>query len=301
MLDESTIARLLNSKDFVIIDSCTFTCRNLFYELYAVEAFREVNEESIREELEQRSLFLRVLECKSSVTIPSITSELRTYCEILGDKVSYLRSGPHYRNPLGSRRTKGRMRKNNSENNCYSRKDLLTKLQELSFEVYKMSKEKEFIVSSPRFDYLVDMVKLIDRAVELKKDTSYVYRHHELPNPHKSDTDEKIVASLLWKSMFSADFVAVLTRDTDFPRLLGVVPKLIGSNAFLPHNEYFRGRLMQNPINLFMIDDATKRIGTVCYGDYKYENFRIYGYSQEENQEAQEKILELWKRFSERK
>jgi len=175
-------------------------------------------------------------------------------------------------------------------------------LQETTYDLRIASRNKElqrhFSIDEEKYNVLVEMINLLDRMIHLKKDTNLIYGQHDVDMSRESDREERLVASAYYLSIFSGKKPVILTADTDFVRLMGVVPRLMGSDEFLPENELFREALKANPPGLYL--KAGKRYDLVPLSTVAQfsPEFIVYNIPEDRNAPLKIWFKKLWERFS---
>lgn len=294
-----SLDEIFETNDSLFLDSCVYCGSGFVVKSYECRDFSSFSSRLLKSENLALQNLIDILKNPKSLTIPGITKELEEYLVILDQKLSFISSLSGCRERIVHRRTGAEFRKKKTFNeHAISNKRALEELRENLGYAVQLSSLKEFSVKNPKYELLVDMIKIVDRAIGLKQDTNYVYGFHKVPDPHRSDIDERIVASLYWKSLFSSERAGLLTADCDFPRLLGVTPRILGSDVFLPFNEYFRARLVNNPFILYMRNEQGYHV-SIPRDDRKFNNgFVIHKVSEKEEDKIKEQLSEIWKRFA---
>ncbi len=166
-------------------------------------------------------------------------------------------------------------------------------LQEKIFDLVTLAKRKELKpncqvnIGQIRYNSLLDMIKLIDSAMKLKKNTKYFY-HHDV-KAGKSDTPEKIAAWPYYLSLFSSKKPVLLTRNFNALILLRETPRIIGAEVFFPLNKDFREALEKNPFRLY----------AQRYGEYNLAvDSRNCQFSKDLDEKLKEEMKKLWQNFA---
>lgn len=252
--------------------------------------FSGVSQKEAREEIRRIEEFKAILEMPGAYTIQKVTSCIEAYVRHIGHQLRVFADSSDF----------GR-----SEKHALSGRQVLQEVEQSVFELWQLSRAKEIErsraieIDKRSYDFLVDMVKILDRAIELKKDTRYVYQERDLPNTDGSDKDERLVGLLYYLSMFKDISPAILTCDTNFVRLLGVTPKLIGAFDFLPYNNRFIEAMQIHPFTLYFEDRTSREFQIVVSGDKvvaQDAQFRVYSRPEEEDS-AKRGLMQLWKDF----
>ena len=104
--------------------------------------------------------------------------------------------------------------------------------------------------------------------------------------------------SLFLRAMYSIENPVLVSKDFDFLRLLGVTPRIIGSDEFIPYNNFFRERIKENPYKLYIKFPEKEKFKEILF-DFKFEKyFHIDGVSEEKNNKLKEIMTGFWKDFS---
>jgi len=187
-------------------------------------------------QLQQKSIndFLKILGNPSTRTTPEVTAEIEYSARRMEKEVEKL--------SLPKDRCKPKYQEN---------KAILDQMiQEIDF-CEEESARKEFNPGNKAlYRSLVEMVKSLSIGLRLCR---------RFGQPKSSETGlyttEKLIASAYFASLCKKSPI-LLTRDTYFPTLLGVTPKLMGSDVFLPCNKDFRAALLENPFKLYLYFDG---------------------------------------------
>lgn len=308
-----TLKEILDSNSEVILDSSAERSTSFLWEIFESRDYSHLNANDIRDEILNYQRFLDALEHPNARTTHEITQEIRTHAEKLGEKTSYLKDPKEiYRHGAGNLNKKHRKwnKKKKGEGLTDSlqidpsNQKLLETLQENVFHAYQISRSKELEITDPDYKTFAEAIIQLERLLHLKQDTAYFLGKSDEDRAHYSDTDEKITATILWQSMFSNQSPALVTLDQDFIRLFGALPRLLGSDTFLPYNQLFRKRVTENPFRLYYTNDRTK-------DDYEHSlnnshidflpEFQSNVFSRRTNQETEDRIGEFWKQFSQSK
>lgn len=277
------LAEILEREKSILVDTSIKSENNDFFrEIYDAKNFSELNRDALKNEISFYQKFMELLTNPKVCTIDSITDEIGTIKKMLSNKITSLAPGyVHFKK-------KQTIIKNRNER----KRELIVNLQDITYNLWRISKQKQLKIKDENYALLLDMVKLIERRVHLKKDCAYEngFCHHD--KSHESDTDERIVAALYYNKLFSVNDTCLLSCDTDFLYLLGICTKFIGSKDLLPHNSEFRDALYKNPIRLY-----TKSHG----GDFdlRYfrpdvdENFEIRNLTKSEDLEMKKEIISM--------
>ena len=142
------------------------------------------------------------------------------------------------------------------------------------------------------------MAKLISQELNLKRDTTYLKGERETDMSKESDTDERLVATL-YNLSSSEKSSCLLSQDMDFARLLGVVSRMVCSDAFLPYNKNFRKRLIQNPFRLYVREIKTRAYKLTIQSSEIIcdKEFKIGNVKQEKSEEIKQEIAQIWEKF----
>jgi len=290
---------ILNSEDLILVDGSIraegIGISSFVWEMYDSRRYRHLKNEILEEGLMQIEYFLDILNKPNTFTINAVTEEIRDLEKILSQKIKYLSSiniATHKKNKREKRKRQEKPKQR-----------LLMEMQEKAFSLYKLSKRKELSINCRKYDSLLEMVKLIENNIKLKKDLGYLNGEHETDRSGNSDTDEKLVSALYWLSLFSDKSPCLLANDRDFNNLLGVVTRLIGSASFLPYNEQFRQGIAQNSFKLYLKNLSQKgeeyQLRVISSKIRYCPEFMIYNTTKEKSTEIKDKMFRLWQDFAE--
>lgn len=265
-------------------------------EIYDARQFQHLNQDVLAKAIRQMRKLSRVFSCPCAFTISEVTENLKKLVEIVSEKIGY--------NAQRARLNRNKKAIERGE----KPEHLIRILQQAVYNAYTTAKSKEierwqshlgFDIDPQKLDLLFSMTTLLDEKIHLKKDTNVLYGWHDTDMSRASDTDEKMVAMLYYLSMFSGRKPKLLTCNTDFVRLLGVTPRLIGSDEFMPHNEQFREALHKNPIQLYL-----KNLGRTYELAFNSRNveynplFVVNCLTETDNSELKDRFAEMWRHFS---
>lgn len=292
-----SLKEILDSHEEVIVDRSIKPGSSFLQNTFEISDYSCLDTNLLRSETLNFQKFIDYLNHPNSRTIPEITQEIKTYAEKVGDKISFLSFKDTQRNRKERSKKSTRFSKKRSLN-----QELLKEFQKRIFDVYRISKNREIRITNPDYNSLAEIIIQLEKVLHLKQDTGYLLGWHDEDRAHDSKTDEKITATVFWQSMFSDKSPVLATQDKDFISLLGVLPKIIGSDEFSPYNQLFRRQVTGNPFILYYTDgsrgDEYKRHLNNAYIDFN-PKFRLGGVSLKVNKEMKKRIREFWKQFSE--
>lgn len=293
-IKEVTLEYILESNDLLLVDTSAQDTHFL-RESYGVRNLEDINLDLLNYENGNVLSFINLLNRSKITTIENVVDEIRIYVDKLGYKISWMaKLKEDDRKILNDQSYRIDRRYINHKK--INKKDVigfLRKYHENLYRLYKLYKNKKIEIKDRNYDSFIDMFKVLDHEIYLKKDTSYVYGQEA--NNNNNYTDEKLCSALIWNSMFSDNRTGILTRDTDFIRLLGVVPRIIGSSEFLPYNKHFRDRIKSNNPCLYFIEENGYKEMKL---DHEFQdNIKINCINRFDEKDVKDKIKNLWKQF----
>lgn len=294
-----TLNEILDSNEFVLIDGSLRGSESICDYLYEVHKLEELDKQKIENIEREFKKIQYIISQPHATTIPEVAREIKVCAEIIGVNLRYI---SEFEKILKTKpRSRTGCKKNHQEyKKPEKNRQVLKRLQETVFSTYEAFRERETKIRDRKYTLLAEMVREIDLAIGLKQDTSHLYG---LPkkDPTSSDTDEKLVAALYYKSLFSNTPPVLLTKDTDFVRLLGVTPRLLGSDDFMPYNQSFRTRMVDNPFKLYIFQEHTD-IYNPALTSKSYLNFDpefiLGNIPKLKSDKIKQKIQFLWQQFS---
>lgn len=296
---EMSLEEILESNDFILCDTSTFMGWNksITYLLYDVKYFNQLDSKiinAIKFEQEKNFKFIDFLKNDNVFTIKQVTEEIKNYYNILGNSISFLNKNERF---LSQKKYLNKYKKRFKNNNTESRKQSLIELQDGVYSLYKIAKNKEHNINDKNYEILLKIVKVLSDNINLGNDNDYIYGIKNIISGI-SITDQNLVASMFWKSIYSEEKTALISGDFDFGGLLGVIPRIIGSDELLPENNYFREKIKENPIKLYLKFPEKENFKEIIF-DYEFEKcFNIYNVSNDKNSLIKEEIAGLLKQFS---
>lgn len=263
---------------------------NICRRIYEAERFQHLDNADLERGIREMTFLTEMFFHPTVFTIPKVSGEIEQIVKIIGDKLKYLNK-----------------KREDKSHASLEQEELLEELQQKTYNAFRAAKNKELErwqtqletrVDKKQVTPLAEMIILIDDKIGLKKDAAFLYGDHDKDMSRESNTGEHLVATLYYLSMFSKRTPVLLTGDTDFIRLLGVIPRLLGSPDFLPYNLQFRNAIKQNlPILYFKGKD--KGYTEIALKDLDYSNpFRINNINLSENDTTRAHILNLWQDFA---
>ena len=302
MADEKiikTFDKILEEQDIILVDGSLRKeeGNGIGWDIYDAKRYDEINLK-ILEETKQAFLdFISILKNEKVFTIREVSGEIEKLEKILNKKkrVSDENRQARYRGYYELFAIKARRRKERESNGELA----LTELQELVYQTRKIAERKNLLFDE-KYSILFKMAWQISEKIKLKKDTSHFLGTHLEDKSYQSNTDEKLFSAILWLSLFSDKKPALLTRDTDFVRLFGVIPRIMGSDDFNLYNKFFRKRLKENPFSLYMRENENTYSLAVTSANARYEKeFRIINTTETENTKLKGEIQTLWQKMCE--
>ena len=301
-----TLREILDSNNEVILDGSVERQSTFLWEIFESKDYSQLNSKDIISEISSFQEFLEAFEHPNARTTPEITREIRTYAEKLGEKTSYLKGSIkfHKHKTKNPKKRNRRQKLIDSSHSISLNQELLETLQKRVFHAYQISRGKELEIGDSDYEKFAGAIIQIERLLHLKQDTGYFIGKHDKDKTHYSDTDERITATILWQSMFSNQSPVLVTKDKDFVRLLGTLPKLLGSDIFLPYNQLFRKRMTENPFKLYCTNQHNQDNyqyhldnGTIVF----LPEFQSDILSKRITQESEKRVKEFWEQFSQSK
>lgn len=147
--------------------------------------------------------------------------------------------------------------------------DHLEQVKDLAEQLAKAAEDNSSSITHPAYTHLQQMITLLSQRLDLKIDTNYARGRKPDSEAYNSDTDEKLATTILWESGIEANCPSLLTNDRDFESLLSIIPWILGSKHFLPHNEGFRRNLKQNKFEVYKTNK--EHVRRLTYPNYTFE------------------------------
>ncbi len=302
---ETSLEEILNECFPILLDS-SMICSNIgiLNYLCKIKNFNQLSRRKIRLEINFLDKFISLINHQNAATIKEVTAEFEVYFNTVRVSFNYL--SDYEKDSLYNKKNRfnqefkinyrNRSRLESIGKMKFKKNRILhAKLFEKTYLAYQGFKNSELDLSDYRYELLLEMIKLIEKPIGLKKDTLYKYGEHDKPKI-SSDTDEKLLAALYLQIM-KYDQPILLTRDTDFYPLTGVSMSLLGSSTFLPFNQQFRDAVRCNPPLIGRPKENNYEI--TIFEDKFVDPFRIWKISNKESEQIKDHIVELWQNFSE--
>lgn len=300
-----SLQEMASKEHIVLIDACGYHNFADGREDFCKKIYDTDNRTGLGREItycESRSIWdlTDILEQDNVFTIPEVVNEIRGKLKSINAKCHYFKGSTKI-----DRRAR---RKLNIVNHS---KERINELQHQVYSTIELAKKKDIrwckdLTDIPKYEQkfheVLEMIKLLDKAIGLKKDTGYFYGERERDMSGESDTDERIVAHAYCISMLSSKKPIVISGDTDLIRLMGVTPRLMGAEDLMPSNELFRRRLVENPFKLCFNDHiAPGNYSLAIDGADGYDFnkiFCVHCARKEKNEEMASDMKKLWENFN---
>ncbi len=283
------------AEELVLIDGCVKSRTGFLTRIYGTRNGSSLNTRVMRDEIRDLQYFLDILGRDNIQTIPQVSGQFRVYYEKVRGRLRYF-YGLHGRDidfGNGNRdifKSHRKFKKRSTKN-----LKLLRQLTHSVEQVYNSLTGMELDTTGPAYEILVDMVKNIASVFELKQDTAPLYG---LPPTKPSDKDERLVASAYWVSMNSDIAPAIFTSDTNFKRIIGVTPYLMGNRDFLPYNQDFVDAIAERAPKLYLSwvsMNGKDKITRLLAGELK--GLRVIHPTRKESLMLHENLYSLWQQF----
>jgi len=281
------LTEILDSEDRIVVDASIQGGNNFTGDIYESKRYSHLNVDLLKRQIRVIRQLKDILENPKTATISATTEELRDFEDVINNKRGYFSSHPP------KKKKKTRIQRINERPQSQ-----LTLLQTELYSTRRASYLKELRIEDNNYKLLLNMIKLIEPIIGIKKDRGFLLGFRDEDKSRNSDTAEKLTAALYWLSLFSCKSSCLITKDQDFEGLLSIITGLIGSDSFLPHNEFFRKRITENPFRLYekVMGDFRLLIDSSLIS-YDTE-FLIKESSKEVNEQAKKKIAGMWEEFN---
>jgi len=272
--------------------------------------FALLSEERLQRLKEEFMIFSGIIGSKASRTIPEVAEELHNYEMVISRGYNRLVNTESLRclrrlvKDVAESFDESQKERLGSEEKAALVRDRNKKLYEdlllRADRCVHLLRSRAIRIIDPAYDELVDVIKTLDRSVGLKSITRHLMQcpDYSAQDSSAPDTDERLVATAYWISMFSDKKVGILTKDTDFFKLLKVIPAIIGAGEFYPYNQMFRIPLHKNPVRLYyrVNGNNCEKFST---SNINYPNsFFLYHVDPKRTAEIREKISQFWIHFA---
>ncbi|MDP3027552.1 MAG: hypothetical protein Q8N63_07645 [Nanoarchaeota archaeon] len=288
------LTEILNSDniDLVLVDTSIQDDDNFGWDIYESTKYSSLDVESLTKEIAVVMQVKGVLENPKTRTIKAVTKEFRSFEQVINNKIKAFSEGYLPKN----KKIKIKIKKRDNEPRYK-----LELLQEEAYETRMLSQAKELKVEDNNYELLLNMIKLIEPVIKIKRDMGFVYGFHEKDRARTSDTDERLTAALYWLSLFSGKSSCLITKDQDFASLSSIIPGLIGSGYFLPYNEFFRKRIIENPFRIYKKDrEINGEFKLAIDSSLTHYNrwFSVKNASTRKNWLIKDDIARMWREFN---
>jgi hypothetical protein len=298
-----SLNEIIADEEIVLVDSNVIEGHDhysFYKDLYGTKDYSQVNNSMLSDKLANMKVSLPSILYDNVFTIKEVADELRIFAELLGKKLSYLSDAGTSK--LTWMKSKGRIE---PRKKLEARSNARNNMVELQKSVYEVSKflqardiynEKKFRIDKRQSDILLAMVKTLTDTIGLKPKKIATYKNAQIDKSVTSDTDERLVAALFCLSMYSGRRAGFVTGDTDFVRLLGVLPRLMGADELMPCNNSFKEALEYNPFKFYLYKPESHEYELLIDSSkIQYETeFRINRHSGQESENMKQQIIKMW-------
>lgn len=263
----------------------------ILWDVYDANKFLGLDLKKMRNFKGDIAFFEKVIENPYVFTIEEVCDEFFGLVEGLGVKIHDCLKTPKV---VGRRARKKYL----SDNNSREREETIKQMHERVFQCHRRLKTKVLKFGEPEkkvYNFLLDMIKTIEPLLMLKRDTGYIIGERQRDRSRDSDTDERIVATLLTLSLFSEKKPIGLTSDGDISRMVAKIPRFIGAEQYLPYNESFRNAWMQNPAKIYYYSEQAFTLNADTSEREFYRAVKLNELTPEQNWNLREKLGEKWK------
>jgi len=280
------LSEITKKEDLILVDATvtnlTAENRDFYWNIYDSRRYSQLPCQVLAKVISSLEHSIDLLAKGSTYTIKDVTDKIRDLERTVNAKVDGFLEPvrlPH----AAKKRVK-------IDNRNKRPKQMMHELQGLVYQARLLCRERQLRLNNPNYELLLDMVKLLESEMYLKKDTSFALGYHSRDQSHESDTAERIVAAIYYERLFHGRDFCLVTRDTDFVSLLGIFTRILGSLYFSPYNSPFRKTFSENPIRLYI--GVKNRFSF----DIRYlapsfdEEFIIYKITPQRNSEIMAKI-----------
>ena len=283
--------KILSSEDIdlVLVDTSITGTYDFAEAIYESTKYSSLDVGLLEKEIESIKQAKEVLENPKTRTIRATTKELKDFEKIINSKIKDFSEGYLSKN----RKIRTKIKKRDIKP-----KNKLNLLQNEAYNLRRISYFKELKIKDNNYELLLDMIKLIEPIIKIKKDRDFMFGFHDKDQSRDSDTDERLTAALYWLSLFSDKSSCLITNDEDFAGLSRIIIRLIGSGSFLPHNEFFRKRIIENPSKIYKGFNGEFSLSIDnSFASYD-EEFLIRGSFKRVNETIKGGILKMWRGFN---
>lgn len=210
---------ILKHEDYVICDySISSKEKGIgWYEnsIYDINRFSELDFSSTEKEIESMKSFLSLLSNSKVLVTSGISCEIFTMVNLLRNKIKHLSLRKDPPKHSGKRFTRDANEESIGER-------MLNEIYNFLNESYAQSRRSEFSPAQKQvYSFLEKIVLGVAEHTGVKIDYGKVYNPNRKPKKVEDfHTDEQLVATALYLSVFEGKSGCILTRDSDIRRIL---------------------------------------------------------------------------------
>lgn len=240
------LGKILETEENILVDGSVHgDSIDITEYMYDATNYSQLNVNKLNLALRDLENFKELIKPPQIHTIRALTKEFRGIEEIFSQKI-------RNSNAFG-RRVLKRFRINYEQRNNKQKQKLL-ELQETTYKIRRISEIKELdnLMDDAKYIPLLNFIKSISSSAKLKIDNSYLIGHHKSDQSLDSDTDERLVATLFYFSLYSNKSFSLLAQDRDFIRLIRTPLELLTCDKFSHNNQDIKRRLNENPFRFYL-------------------------------------------------
>ncbi|MGB9707721.1 MAG: hypothetical protein ACPLXC_00065 [Candidatus Pacearchaeota archaeon] len=235
------LEKILAKETIVLMDASFLTKRrNFFRGLYDKTSYKELDEYSLRKNIEIIKKDLEVLNKPKIMVLEETLEELVAFQKIISRKACYFNS---------MRRFNGELDKESIDN----KKRLFEEICLLSLERTKIAKQKIYRPKKTEcYEAFLEIVRIITTSEKLKGPKNFPewYKAKSYrKGPLNLHTDEKIIAALL-ESMYGKP-IAAIGKDYHLKTIFKEVCELLLCKELMPYNHRFSRLAKKKPASLY--------------------------------------------------
>jgi len=255
----ASLREVIESEEIALLDGCIKgDGKGLCKQMYYAKDFSQISSSYVKFLIYEMRELLTLLSLPNAWTIKEVADEIMELERIISQKISYISKFDIKKaRELGARRC----------NAGISVQEKMYDLQEIIFKTYRTAKQKDvlsdkdFGIDITKLNLLHEMLCCLGSALPLKPKKVYVYQDKAIERNSEDDrnrTDEKLIATAFYLSMYCNKKSSIISSDSDFMRMIPLSIGMLSTNDFSPYNEAFKSAMQNYPFKFYFCDRETR-------------------------------------------
>jgi len=236
------LTSIIDPNRIYLVDTC-MTGQNSFADhVCRAKSFDHLNHYTLQEEQRELEKFQSLFEYSNVHTIPEVSYELKRFYEVINRNLEFFsrKETPDDKESL-----------NLGSNPRYNQiKYLLQNIHVQLYEIMQQSRSNELRFFDPAYTAVVELISASNIG---EKSTDF------------SETDKRLIAAMIYLSVFHNEPPIILTRDSHLKFLLENTPAILAAKDFEPLNLRFCSKIPFTCDSLYLFKGPNSRFTLTPY------------------------------------